>query len=158
MGDHCLIMDRKIPLYAKLISIGNNVRLASEVRFLTHDITHSMLNNVDEFIVKRGGIKYPEKVGCIAIGDNVFIGAGTRITYNVRIGSNVIIGAASLVNRDIPDNCVVAGVPARVIKTLDDYLEKRDKDEPLVRGIGGETVTQEAEEFMWKKFWEEREK
>ena len=54
MGEHCLIMDRKIPLYAKLISIVNNVRLASGVRFLTHDIAHSMLNNVDEFIVKRG--------------------------------------------------------------------------------------------------------
>ena len=78
--------------------------------------------------------------------------------YNVRIGSNVIIGANSLINKDVPDNCVVAGVPARVIKTLDEYLEKRDKDEPLVRGIGDETVTLEAEQYMWKKFWEQREK
>lgn len=104
-----------------------------------------------------GGIKCHEKVGCIAIGDNVFIGAGTRIMYNVRIGSNVIIGAGSLVNKDIPDNSVVAGVPARVIKTLDEYLKIRVLDK-AVRGIGGEAVTQEAEEYMWKKFWEEREK
>ena len=55
MGEQCLIMKRKLPLYSKLISMGNNVRLASGVSFLTHDITHSMLNNVDEFIVKRGG-------------------------------------------------------------------------------------------------------
>lgn len=158
MGEHCSIMDRRVPLYAKLISLGNNVHLASGVHFTTHDITHSMLNNANEFIVKRGGIKYSEKVGCIAIGDNVFIGAGTRIMYNVRIGSNVIIGANSLINKDVPDNCVVAGVPARVIKTLDEYLEKRDKDEPLVRGIGDETVTLEAEQYMWKKFWEQREK
>ena len=157
MGSHCSIQDRLVPLYAKLISLGNNVHLASNVHFVTHDITHSMLNNVNEFIVKRGGAKYSEKVGCVSIGDNVFIGAGTRIMYNVRIGSNVIIGANSLINKDVPDNCVVAGVPARVLKTLDEYLEKRDKDEQLVRGIGSEAVTPEAEEYMWKKFWEERE-
>lgn len=157
MGEHCLIMDRMVPLYAKLISLGNNVRLASGVHFITHDISHLMLNNVDEFIVRRGGIKYSEKVGCIEIGDNVFIGSGTYILYNIKIGSNVIIGAGSLVNQDIPDNVVAAGVPARVIKTLDAYLEKRDKDEPLINGIGGEAVTPEAEEYMWDKFWQERE-
>lgn len=54
MGEHCSIMDRKVPLYAKLISLGNNVHLASGVHFTTHDITHSMLNNVDEFLLKRG--------------------------------------------------------------------------------------------------------
>ncbi len=47
MGERCLIMDRKIPLYAKLISLGNNVNLASGVHFLTHDITHSMLNKAN---------------------------------------------------------------------------------------------------------------
>lgn len=155
MGIHCSIQDRIVPLYAKLISLGNNVNLASNVHFVTHDITHSMLNNVNEFIAKREGAKYAEKVGCIAIGNNVFIGAGTRIMYNVRIGSNVIIGANSLINKDIPDNCVVAGVPARVIKKLDEYLDKRVLDE-AVRGIGGETVTPEAEEYMWKSFWAER--
>jgi len=46
MGNNCLIMDRKVPLYAKLISLGNNVRIASDVHFTTHDIiTHSMLNS-----------------------------------------------------------------------------------------------------------------
>ena len=156
IGEDCLIMDRRIPLYAKLIAMGNNVRLASGVHFLTHDITHSMLNKVDELVVERGGVKYPEKVGCIEIGNNVFIGSGTYIMYNVKIGSNVIVGACSLVNKDIPDNCVVAGVPARVIMTLDGYLEKRDKDEPLVSGIGGEAVTPEAEKYLWHKFGDER--
>ena len=44
LGEHCTIMDRKIPLYAKLIKIGNNVHIASKVDFVTHDITHLMLN------------------------------------------------------------------------------------------------------------------
>ena len=157
MGNNCLIMDRKVPLYAKLISLGNNVRIASDVHFTTHDITHSMLNccRGDVTLTQRGGTKYPEKVGCIAIGDNVFIGSGTRILYNIRIGSNVIIGANSLINKDIPDNSVVAGVPAKVIKTFDDYLEKRALDES-VKGIGGEAVTKEAEEFLWEKFWKDK--
>lgn len=54
----------------------------------------------------------------------MFIGSGTRILYNTRIGSNVIIGSGSLVNKDIPDNTVYAGVPARFICTFDEYVEK----------------------------------
>lgn len=44
IGDNCSIMDRKIPLYANLIKIGNNVHIASKVDFITHDITHAVLN------------------------------------------------------------------------------------------------------------------
>lgn len=50
------------------------------------------------------------------IGDNVYIGAGALIMGPVRIGNNVVIGAGSVVTKDIPDNCVVAGNPAKVIK------------------------------------------
>lgn len=42
--DNVTIMDRKVPLYAKLIRIHNNVRIASNVSFVTHDVTHLMLN------------------------------------------------------------------------------------------------------------------
>ena len=59
--------------------------------------------------------------------DNVFIGSGTRILYNTRIGSNVIIGSGSLVNKDVPDNSVYAGVPARYICSFDEYVEKAKK-------------------------------
>lgn len=157
MGNNCLIMDRKVPLYAKLISLGNNVRLASGVHFLTHDVTHLMLNKVDSFLTFRGGQKYPEKLGCIEIGDNVFIGTGTYITYNVRIGSNVIIGACSLVNKDIPDNCIAAGIPARVIKTFDEYIEKRKEDEVLIINNLKESISQENAEKIWVKFRKDRE-
>ena len=64
-------------------------------------------------------------LGCIEVGDNVMIGSGTRILYNVRIGSNVIIGAGSIVTKDIPDNSVAAGVPCRVIGKFQDLVEKR---------------------------------
>lgn len=53
------------------------------------------------------------------LGDNVSLGANVSIIGNVKIGNNVIIGAGSVVVKDIPDNCVAAGNPARVIRYLD---------------------------------------
>jgi len=50
------------------------------------------------------------------IGDDVIINAGARILGPVKIGNNVIIGANAVVVKDVPDNCVVAGVPARIIR------------------------------------------
>jgi serine O-acetyltransferase len=58
------------------------------------------------------------------IGDNVYIAAGARIIGNVKIGSNVLIGANAVVVKDVPSNCIVAGIPAKVIReniNLSDY-------------------------------------
>lgn len=54
----------------------------------------------------------------VAIGDNVFLGAGTRVLKGVSIGDNSVIGAGSVVVGDLPANVVAAGVPARVIRLL----------------------------------------
>lgn len=53
-----------------------------------------------------------------SIGDNVSIGANVNIIGNVTIGNNVIIGAGSVVVKDVPDNCVVAGNPAKIIRNI----------------------------------------
>lgn len=63
--------------------------------------------------------------GGVSIGNNVFIGMHSTILKGVHIGNNVIIGANSLVNKDIPDNCVAAGNPCKVIMSLEEYHEKR---------------------------------
>lgn len=62
--------------------------------------------------------------GKIRVGNNVFIGANSMILHGVTIGNNVIIGAGSIVTKDIPDDVVAVGVPARVIKSLDEYKTK----------------------------------
>lgn len=54
----------------------------------------------------------------ITFGDDVWIGGNCTILPGVTAGSNVIIAAGAVVNRDVPDNCIVAGVPARVVKNL----------------------------------------
>jgi maltose O-acetyltransferase len=53
------------------------------------------------------------------------IGANSIILPNVRIGNNVVIAAGAIVSKDIPDNCVAGGVPARMIGSFDSIVERR---------------------------------
>jgi maltose O-acetyltransferase len=105
---HGVILD---PGHCWLIEIGNNVTMAPRVHILCHDASTKQF------------LGYT-KIGRVTIGDNVFIGAESVVLPGVTVGSNVIIGANSTVTRDIPDNTVVAGSPARVICSLEEYLSK----------------------------------
>ena len=125
LGNNVMIQSRKIPLYPELIYVGDNVRIASDVKFITHDVIHNVLNNLPA--EQRNGHKFVEKCGKIEIGDNVFIGAGTILTYDTKIGSNVVIGTGSVVVKDIPDDSVCAGVPCKRIGSFQDFLKKRMK-------------------------------
>ena len=148
MGKGCSIERRKIPLYPKLISIGDNVHFASNVVFITHDAIHMMLNR----LYGKGTAK--EKIGCIEIGSNVFVGAGTRIMYDVRIGSNVIIGTGSVVTKDIPDHSVAVGCPAKVIGTFEDYLKKRGSEDtyPDQWTPRNQEISDELADWCWNQF------
>lgn len=99
------------PSHCWLIDIGNNVTLAPRVHILCHDASTKQF------------IGYT-KIGRVNIGDNVFIGANTVVLPGVSIGNNVIIGANSTVTHNIPENCVVAGSPTKMICTLNEYLSK----------------------------------
>ena len=105
---HGTILD---PSHCWLISIGDNVTLAPRVHVLAHDA--STCNHLGY-----------ARIGNVMIGNNVFVGAESVILPNVSIGDNSIIGANSTVSRDIPANVVAAGSPAKVICTLDEYLDK----------------------------------
>jgi serine O-acetyltransferase len=61
------------------------------------------------------GKKSPTEFSDINVGDNCYVGSGAIIIGPVTIGDNVTIGAGALVNKDIPDNAIVAGIPAKVI-------------------------------------------
>lgn len=150
IGENVTIMDRKVPLYANLIRIHNNVRIASNVTFVTHDITHYMLN------AKIGESRFNETVGCIEIMDNVFVGTNVTILNNVRIGENSIIAAGAVVTKDVPPNSVVGGVPAKVICSLDDYLEKRVNTYPDALKPVHQEVSDALAEFMWAQFENKR--
>jgi serine O-acetyltransferase len=56
--------------------------------------------------------------GVPTVGDNVFIGPGVRILGEITVGNNVILGANAVILHDVPDNCIAAGVPGRVIRRI----------------------------------------
>jgi acetyltransferase-like isoleucine patch superfamily enzyme len=153
VGKNCIIQKGKLPLYSNLVFLHDNVMVASNVGFVTHDITHRLLNTDSEE-------QFVERVGCIEIMDNVFVGAGTRILYDTRIGSNVIIGAGSLVNKDIPDNSVYAGVPARYICSFKEFVEKHRRYSDNFRETYGvdmlSGVSDDLAQKMYKNFCESR--
>lgn len=98
-----------------LISVGDNVLISTNVKILAHDASTNYGNNYT-------------KIGLVSIGNNVFIGSGAIVLCNTRIGNNVIIGAGSIVSGDVPDNSVVAGNPAKLICTLDEFKEKHTQN------------------------------
>jgi len=57
-----------------------------------------------------------ESGGMPVLGNNVYIGAGAKILGHITIGDNVVVGANAVVTRNVPSNCTVAGIPARIIK------------------------------------------
>lgn len=98
------------PTHCFLIEIGDNVTFSIRVTILAHDAS------------TKKSIGYT-KIGKVIIGNNVFVGANTTILPNVVIGDDVIIGANSVVTKNIPDNCVAAGNPAKVICSIEEFRQ-----------------------------------
>lgn len=97
-----------------LIEIGDDVTITQKVVFHTHDGGVGVLRK------KFPGINV---FGKIKVGNNVFIGSNTIILPGVTIGNNVVIGAGSVVTKNVASNSVVAGVPAKFIKSIEEYEE-----------------------------------
>lgn len=98
-----------------LITIGNDCYITANCQFITHD---------GGTLILRKEVPDLEITAPITIGNDVYIGLNTTILAGTKIGNRCIIGACSLVKGEFPDNSVIAGVPARVIKTVDEYLEQ----------------------------------
>lgn len=100
-----------------LITIGDHVRITADVRFITHDGGVWVIRNLKN----KSDI---DKFGTIEIGNNVMIGTGATIMPNTKIGNNCIVGAGAIITKNVPDNSVVAGVPGKIICSIDDYYAK----------------------------------
>lgn len=119
MGDNVLFQPRIIPSDPELIKIHNNVVVGSNTTFVNHDFIHQVFNNY------LAEYKYTYNSGCIEIMDNVFIGTGSIIMPNVKIGPNAIIAAGSVVTKDVEEDAIVAGVPAKKIGSFKECMKKR---------------------------------
>lgn len=113
---------------------GDNVFINANVTFIdAAPITigdHTMiapgcvLTTVDHPKSPKARRDFTSFAAPITIGRDVWIGANCTVFPGVTIGNNVIVGANSVVNKDVPDNCVVAGAPIRIIRSIEDDTEE----------------------------------
>lgn len=116
VGEHCRIYIKSWGSEPFLISIGDHVTVTSGVKFITHDGSTCLVKD-------QNGKRY-QRFAPIQVGSHVFIGVNSIIMPGVKIGCNVVIGAGSVVTKDIPDNSVAIGVPAKVVSSFADYATK----------------------------------
>ncbi|WP_300558068.1 sugar O-acetyltransferase [Companilactobacillus sp.] len=116
VGDDVFINGNCFFQDSNLITLGNRVIIAPDTKFYCGE--HSLDAN-QRFGVREDGsrylITYTEP---ISVGNDVWIGGNVTIIGGVHIGNNVIVGAGAVVTKDVPDNSVVGGVPAKIIKQL----------------------------------------
>lgn len=106
MNFNCTILD------VMEVKIGNNVLLGPNVHIYT--ATHPL-----DVKTRNSWLEFAKPV---TIGNDVWIGGGAIINPGVTIGNGVIVGSGSIVTKDIPDDVMVAGNPARIIKKIDNSL------------------------------------
>lgn len=118
VGQECRLIGVNLETFGSepyLIKLGDHVTITAGVRFVTHDggvwVMRHEYPNIDVF-------------GTIEVGSNVFIGLNSILMPGIRIGDDCVIGAGSVVVKDIPSGRIAAGVPARPLRTLDEYRER----------------------------------
>lgn len=81
-----------------------------------------MISTVNHPMTPMGRRKHLGIAKPVNIGNDVWIGGNVTILPGVTIGNNVIVAAGAVVTKDVPDNTLVGGVPARMIKTLENDI------------------------------------
>jgi acetyltransferase-like isoleucine patch superfamily enzyme len=102
-----------------LVRVGDGVTISNDVQFVTHDGGLRVVRDVHP-----GAFYYAP----IEVGDRVFIGAGAILLPGVSVGGGSVIGAGAVVAADVAPGTVVAGVPARPIKRVDEYAFARREE------------------------------
>ena len=118
IGTNVYYYSRIYPSDPKLLKLGDNVIICTNVRFVNHD-------RVDIMLSRMYGQKYTKYYEPIEVGNNVFIGSDTVILPGVKIGDNTVIGAGAIVTKDLPSGSLWGGVPARRIGSFQEFVDKR---------------------------------
>ena len=145
-GENCRYGTRHLPAEPYLVKIHNNVTIASNVTFCTHDVIDSCFIGCPQYASEKNNFHFT--MGTIEIFDNVMIGANSTLLYNIKIGPNAIIGAGSVVTKDVPAGTIVAGNPAKIIGSFDDLARRR------IAAASRATNNDSIEKIM-KDYWSE---
>lgn len=137
IGNRCFVGASHLVCHTR-IEIGSDVIVSWGVTIVDHD-SHSLQWQHRQHDVPtwmRGEKDWTDvRIAPVMIGDRVWIGFGVSILRGVSIGAGSVVGACSVVTKDVPANVVVAGNPARVLRSLDDVRIPR-------RAIGSDHPTQ----------------
>lgn len=138
IGNDCRLYKVTFSTEPYLVSIGDHVS-ATKVHFETHD--------GGVWVFRKDHPRW-DVIRKIEIGNNVYIGYDTMILPGVKIGDNVVIAAKSVVTKSFPAGVVIGGVPARVIKSIDEYYDKIKNEVIETKGL----TSREKEIFLLKHF------
>jgi len=141
-----------VPLYPKLIRVHKNVRVHKTAKIVTHDVVNDFLSKCKPDC----DFGPMERIGCVELMDNVYIGMNVTILPDVRIGENCIITAGSVVSSDIPSNSVAAGNPAKVIGRFDMYMALRRMNKNQFVAFKNQYLPDDLAQEQWKKFEKKR--
>lgn len=128
-----------------LIRVGNNCQLTHGCKLFTHGGGNVLRNKYPDFDV----------FGKIIIGNWVYIGTNALIMPGVTIGDNVLVAAGSVVTKSVPSDSVVAGNPAKIICSIDDYYNRNKKYNIHTKGLSYKAKKEKLitinENFLIKK-------
>lgn len=125
IGNNVQINDYVHLSCAEFLIIGDNVLIASKV-YIT-DLNYGSYSGEEQSSPQEIAKERKIYTKPVKIGNNVWIGENVSVLSGVEIGENAILGANSVVTKDIPKNCIVAGNPAKVIKIFDKNTRKWEK-------------------------------
>lgn len=123
VGDHSFVNYDCLLLANDRIDIGERVFIAPRAMVLT--VTHPL--DPEERYGTRNA------TAPVSIGDDAWIGAGATVMPGVRVGKRAVVAAGAVVTRDVPDGCIVVGVPARVVGNVDDGDGRATENESKAR-------------------------
>lgn len=108
VGSHCWIGPFTVLDGSGRLKIGNHCTISSGVHIYTHDNVKQTLSSG----------KLPIERAPVTIGDNVYIGPNSVIAKGITIGNYVVIATGSFVNKDVPDNKIIGGIPAKILGSV----------------------------------------
>ncbi len=153
IGENCIWGPWLVPLYPKLIKLHDNVCVHKSARLVTHDLVNAFLMRA------RPDVDFGarERLGCIELMDNVYLGMNTIVMPDVCVHKNCIISAGSVVSSDIPENSVATGNPAKPVGRYDIYMAFRRMSKNQNVAITKHILSDELSREQWVKFAQKRE-